>query len=300
MFRTKNHIFLYHAYALPFGGYVRDKNMQFTALPAIAPSVLPITGGFASASEKHVNFSVTGKYLWGLEGPGSFNLYVGHAYSEVRGTVEDGEPGPYGPYVTTVRSVLDDVRINDDLYIEHSEAILMSMHANPSNPEPAPEPGVFVGASEMYGVHIRGAKATLNKHQAIDQDPVYTTLHSQVRTMLSASVRTGWPINVCNWNNPSDVLSTDPEYARDYATINQASQNRLRYSIFEDIDLPATEGVKKFKSSVEVDNFGRVFFGEVIASNAMKQLTMFRINLGCDNCGDAGGSGGTTNGGPMP
>lgn len=301
----KNHIFLYHAYALPFGGYVRDLNRQFTALPAVAASVLPITGGYASASEKRVNFSVPGKYNWGLDGPSSFSLYIGHAYSEVRGTVEDDER-PFGAYTTTVRSILDDVRINDDLYIEHSEAILTSMHDNPGNDAVPLEPGVYVGASNMYGVRVRGAKAKLNKHDEIDKEPVYTALQSQVQQTLRApagsggSDTSGWPVNVCNWSNPSELKDGDPEYAKDYAAINRASQNRLRYSIFEDIDLPIIPGVKKFKSSVEVDGFGRVFFGEVIASNAMKQLTMFRINLGCDSCGDAGGSGGTTNGGSMP
>jgi len=29
-------------------------------------------------------------------------------------------------------------------------------------------------------------------------------------------------------------------------------------------------------------------------------VSMFRIDLGCDNCGGVGGSGGSTNGGPTP
>ena len=320
--KSRNHIFLYHAYALPFGGWVHDKNGQFTALPSIAPSVLSITGGFASASEKHVNFAVPGKYQFGEEGPKSFYLYVGHAYSEVRGTEGEDE----GAYTTTVRSVLDDVRINDDLYIEHSEAILRSTHDNPGKPQlpgietPKTETPVWVGASEMYGVRVRGAKVNLEKHADIDRDPVYTSLHSAVRSAMQVPVAAGagsnpagtsslagnsWPYNICNWHDEATLGNDPPLYAKDHATINQNAQNHLRYSIFQDVDVPRARednslGVTQFKSSVEVENFGRIFFGEVVASNGMKQLTMFRINLGCDNCGDAGGSGGTTNGGPMP
>ena len=82
----RNHMFLYHAHALALGGWVHDQHGQFAALPSLAPSVLSITGGYSAACEKNINFAIPGSYAFGASGPRQFSLYVGHAYSEVRGT----------------------------------------------------------------------------------------------------------------------------------------------------------------------------------------------------------------------
>lgn len=293
-YTSRNHLFLYHAHALALGGWVRDRNHQFTALPALAPSVLSITGGYASNSESRVNFYTPGQYLWGPGASSNFQLYVGHAYTEVRGTVEDDEH-PYGAYQTTVRSVLDDVRINDVFSVEHAETILRSTHPYPGGPGerggPDEEPDILIGESNMSGVRVSNAKVGLTKHATIDNVPKY-------------SAEIGAAPSLTSWNDPSAFPAPAPDlpddYGRDTATINQNARHHFRYSIFEDIDVPRTTGVRKVKTSVEVVDFGRIFFGEVIASKRTKHVTMFRIDLGCDNCGGIGGSGGTTNGGPMP
>src|SRR5439155_19201845 len=97
---SRNHVFLYHAYALALGGWVRDRQGQLTAIN-VAPCVLSIAGGYSATSEKNVNLTIPGKYELGERGPRSFHLFVGNAFAEVRGAEEDGA------YKTTVRSVLD-------------------------------------------------------------------------------------------------------------------------------------------------------------------------------------------------
>jgi hypothetical protein len=322
-YRPRSHEFLYHAHALALGGWVRDRNRQFTALPALAPSVLSITGGYASNSESHINFYTPGQYLWGEGGPKSFQLYVGHAYTEVRGSVEDDDH-PFGAYQTTVRSVLDDVRINDVFYVEHAEAVLRSTHPFPgerrrsrdpvtdadADPEMSPdaevEPAILVGESNMSGVRVLGTRVGLTKHAIIDDHPTYSDA-----TTAAANSSSPFSTRVCNWRDPDTIPDTipptmpppapgRPNYAHFTAKINQNSHHHLRYSVFEDIVVPTTDHVRTVKTSVEVDDFGRIFFGEVTASKRTKHVTMFRIDLGCDNCGGIGGSGGTTNGGPMP
>src|SRR6185436_2249016 len=288
------HVFLYHAYALALGGWVRDKHGQFTSIPSIAPSVLSITGGYGAACEKNLNISIPGKYPFGERGPNAFHLYVGHAFTEVRG-VENEDENPYGVYKTTVRSVLDDVRINDELQVEHAEAILESTHPIPGQDHDVDEAGVVVGDSNMSGVRIRGQKVGLVKHRDIDREPRYRPLHDEIKAHLrgaaasgeSDALRASFIEELCDWHNPDDVPKDDKDlaYARDLATINQKSQNRLRFSIFKGLDTPPAKGVKTYKTSVAVEDFGRIFFGEVIASHGMKQVTMFRIDLGCDNCG---------------
>jgi len=284
---SRKHVFLYHAYALALGGWMKDKNGNLTTIDSVAPSVLSIAGGFGSASVHDLNCGARRKFPFGESGPEGFSVYVGHAYTEVRG-VEDEE---LGIYKTTVRSVLDNVRINDVFEVEHAEAILMSTHGKPSDDDGSVEEGkVVVGDSNMSGVTVAGKRVGLEKRNNIDSVPSYGAL----KLLGPASLT-----SLCDWNDPAAIPGA-PQYAIDIATINQKSQNHLSFSVFKDVVLPPTPGARAFKSSIEVDDFGRIFLGEVMASHGMKQVTMFRIDLGCDNCGGVGGSDGTTNGSTIP
>lgn len=303
----RDHLFRYHANALALGGWVTDKHGNVATIDSVASSVLSVTGGYGSASAHNVNINVRGKYPFGDGGPGSFSLYVGHAFTEVRGA-EDEEENPYGLYRTTVRSVLDNVRINDVFEVEHSEAILMSTHEKPDRDGSVDEGKVTVGKSDMSGVRVAGKLAKLNKHDSVDREPRYGKLQELVQGHLRELAAAGkggvnsdpWLDQFCGWNDPRAVPQDAPDYAVDFATINQRAKDHLLFSIFNDVDLPPTRGVRTFKSSVEVEDFGRIFLGEVMASHGAKQVTMFRIDLGCDNCGGVGGSDGTTNGSTIP
>lgn len=302
----RDHVFLYHAYALALGGWVKDKHGNLATIDSIAPSVLSIAGGHGSASAHDVNVGVRGKYPFGDDGPGSFQIYVGHAYTEVRG-VEEEDENPFGIYRTTVRSVLDNVRINDVFEVEHAEAILMSTHDKPGSNGDVDEGKVVVGNSNMSGVRVAGKRVGLKKRDIVDREPSYGALQQLVKGRLSqlalpdnsGAAGDSWLDELCDWNDPNAIQGA-PQYALDFAAMNQKSQRHLRFSLFKDVDLPPTPGAKAFKTSIEVDDFGRIFLGEVMASHGMKQVTMFRIDLGCDNCGGAGGSDGTTNGSPYP
>ena len=314
----RSHQFLYHAYALALGGWFRDKNGQLTSLPSIAPSVLSITGGYGAACEKNVNFTVDGSAPFGEGGPRGFHLFVGQAYSEVRGDVRE-DKNALGQYVTTVRSILDNVRINDDFYVEHAEAILESRHDVPGINNDAPEAEVVVGDSNMFGVHVRGQKVGFERRAKPDHYARYNDLRRYVdgrRPKDNETLATpqqdafaelseddrNWVDDLCDWYDP-DQVPQDVKYARDIAKMNHDAKNHLRYSLFKNVTVPVdpATGIKGvYKSSIDVKNFGRIFLGEVIASHGMKQVHMFRIDLGCDTCGGVGGSGGTTNGGPMP
>jgi hypothetical protein len=306
-----HNVFLYHAHALALGGWVRDKKGQYTALPSVAPSVLSITGGFCSASEKRINFRVPGRYTFGEDGPKDFYLYIGHAYTEVRGVGSDKEDDAFGTYHTTVRSVLDDVFINDEFHVEHAEAILSSKHLKPGKSDDDPEEArIMVGRSNMAGVHVKGAPVTLQRHRLdVDQEPTFNGLHKRLAAHereLATAGKGGTDgdaliKDLCDWSDPAAVPNDAPAYVHDLAGMNQRAKSHIRYSLFKSAAVPAgTPDVTAFNSSLEVKGFGRVFLGEVMVSHGTKQLTMFRLNLGCDNCGDVGGSGGTTNGSTYP
>lgn len=302
-----DHLFLYHAYALALGGWVRDKQGRFTPIDSIAPSVLSITGGFGSAVAHNRNLSLRDRSPFGDGGPNEFYIYVGHAYTEVRG-VETEDPNPFGTYRTTVRSVLDDVRINDVLAIEHAEAVLVSTHPRPGSGAPPSEAQIVIGDSNIAGASVLGVPVTLTRHNEVDRVPTYEDLHLQVKARQELMLTAGkggespdsWLDELCDWHDPSAVPEGSPDYARDIAAMNQRAQTHLRYSLYKSAEIPETKGARPFKSSIDVDNFGRIFFGEVFASHGTKQVAMFRLDLGCDNCGGVGGSSGSTNGSTYP
>jgi hypothetical protein len=276
-----------------------------------------MAGGYSSASETDVNIGFRNKFPVGDGGPSDFYIYVGHAYTEVRGADVFDDEHPFGIYRTTVRSVLDEVRINDVFAVEHAETVLQSTHRKPGDPAgDASEGDVEVGDSNIAGVRVDGRRVKVEKRANVDRFTRYEALQPQVTDQLGLMQFAGkggptgdpWMTDLCSWCDPNAVLPADDkdlEYARDIATQNRDSKKNFRYSIFKDVELDAPRreqprGLKTFKSSIFVPDFGRIFLGEVIASHGTKQATMFRINLGCDNCGDVGGSGGSTNGGPMP
>ena len=304
-YRPTNHIFLYNAYALAFGGWVRDKDKRFTPLPNIAPSVLSVAGGYGSATASYVNTGIHRPWSFGNGAPNEFAVYIGRAYTEVNGVEDDTIETPFGAYRTTVRSILDDVRINDVLYVEHSETVLMSVHEKPNRDNQAPEPKVFVGDSNMSGLRVAGRAVGLMKRDDIDRAPQYSVFKNMVKTYAQEMAVAGasgeaddpWLDDLTSWNN---VQEGAPEYAQDLARIHQKQDKYIRFSIFKDVDFPTTPGARAFKQSIEVDGFGRIFFGEVYASDGTKRASMFRIDLGCDNCGGSGGSDGSTNGGSVP
>jgi|ERR1044071_1116136 hypothetical protein len=311
----QKYTFLYHAYALALGGWVKDKNHNYLPIQGVAPSVLSIVGGYSSASETDVNIGFENKYPFGDAGPSDFHIYVGHAYTEVRGADVYDDEHPFGIYQTTVRSVLDEVRINDVFAVEHAETVLQSTHRKPGDGD-ASEGDVTVGDSNIAGVRVDGRRVKVDKRDTIDRIKKFGELQKQVNDQLHLMEFAGkggptgdpWLTELCSWCDENAVVPEDDkdlDYARDVAAQNHNSQANLRYSIFKDVvlDTPRRDqprNIKTFKSSIFVQDFGRIFLGEVIASHGTKRATMFRINLGCDNCGDVGGSGGSTNGGPMP
>lgn len=303
-----DHVFLYHAYALALGGWLK-RDGRITPIDNVAPSSLSVIGGYGSAAAYNVNFAATTESPVGDGGPKSLYIHVGHAYTEVRG-VEDESENPLGLYKTTVRSVIDDFRINDVVSIEHAEAVLVSRHEKPDKNGNKPEGKVHVGQSNMSGLSVDGKHVDLQKHDLIDDEPTYGAMRDQVDAYLNSTATPApagaaattaiapslqWAAQLCDCADLRGPAPGMPDYVRDLAAIKSATH--LRYSLFKGVDAP---GLDAYKSSIQVPGFGRIFLGEIFASRGMKQLNMIRINLGCDTCGDLTGGGGSTNGESMP
>ena len=296
-YKETNHVFLYHAYALAAGGWVRRQGSgEYEALESIAPAVLSIAGGFSSSVRYNVNCAPLRRNPFGNTGPSEFFVHVGHAYTEIRGRQQDDQ-NAYNEYVTTVRSVLDDFRINDVVHVEHAETIVESRHAVPGNGQPPGEGRVFAGRSNADGVTVAGQRIDLVKYGDVDDEPTYGGMRETM-----AAGRPGTLIGDLAQSN-GVAAKNAPKYVKDLCG---NSANALRYSLFKSISgFPAYEpgyddDTHCYGAAIHVKGFGRIYFGEVFASHGMKQVTMLRFDLGCDECGGYGGSGGSTNGTTFP
>jgi len=53
-------------------------------------------------------------------------------------------------------------------------------------------------------------------------------------------------------------------------------------------------------NTIIIPNYGRVYFGELFVSQAVRRITMARFQLGSDDGGDASAASGDNNGGTWP
>jgi len=297
MYRQTNHVFLYHAHAVAAGGWVKRTNGEHEPIESVAPSALLVSGGYSSNSARGVNFRPLRSHPFGSRGPSEFFVHIRRAFTEVRG-YESDEENPFGAYVTTMRSVLEGFSVNDVLEVEYAEAVLTATHDKPNRYREAAEARILVGSSSMHGLHVSGKKVGLEKHDTIDDVPTFGGLREQIRQLATAG-KSGpanrWIEDLADWNDLTGVPDHAPQYAKDLS--NPGAERQIRLSLFKGLDAPQ---LNTYKASIDVENFGRIFPGEIFASPGMKHMTMLRLDLGCDNCGGVGGSGGSTNGGPVP
>lgn len=271
MYNKIDHLFLYHGYAHAFGGWVEQDN-RYHPVSSVASSVLPLFGGKGSARERNFTFTVKGQKA-------TFFVSIGEAVTEVDGIVtsEDAD----GVYRTTVRSIVDDLTINDVVHVSHLEAVMESIHPKWQPPAPKPEAVVRLGMSRVDHMTVEGKPVTVTIDPKIDDFRTYADMCKRSKAAPStAAPSTG---------------RTLPHYEADLAAIE--SQTVLRCSIASSV---SGKGLDINGTSINVPDFGRIYVGELFVSHGTRRLNMLRFNLGCANCGDfAGGSGGI-NGDTMP
>lgn len=271
-----DHLFLYHGYAHAFGGWVEESN-RYHPVRSVASSVLPLFGGKGSARERNFTFTVKGQ-------KSDFFVSIGEAATEVDGIVtsEDAD----GVYRTTVRSIVDDLTINDVVHVSHLEAVMESIHPKWSldaqkRGEQKPEAKVRLGLSRIDHMTVQGEPVTVTIDPKIDDFRTYTDMCKRSKAAPSTAAP-----------SPGKTL---PPYEADLAEIE--SQTVLRCSIASSV---SGKGLDIHGTSINVPDFGRIYVGELFVSHGTRRLNMLRFNLGCANCGDLASGSGGINGDTMP
>ncbi|HET7437124.1 MAG TPA: hypothetical protein VFN10_20615 [Thermoanaerobaculia bacterium] len=290
-YEPKDHIFLYNGYALGAGGRVEvnDKPL-FLNTPA---SVLSITGG-GEARSRSENVRFGKKPFFRTRRP-HFFMHIGMVETEAIG----GEVGDN--YVTTTRSVVRGLNVNNVLTADLVVGQTKSIHRKSGRYENGDEPSVIVEEpSTIEGLKIHGRPVKLTKDRILPNLHTFRDLNNAVSGLESSALNgyeaTSWR-KAFRKQNLMDPDDTQPPYVRDLANASLMARNVVRCSIFDSVK---ADGCDNHGYSVEVPEFGRIFFGELFVNEGMKRLSMIRIDLGCTFCGSANVGQNGTNGETFP
>lgn len=286
-YESKDQIFLYHAYALGLGGYVERNNQQL-AIPSIGSAALAMAGGMACSD--------SGFFEWAPPcepaPPKGFYISVGSVSAKLWSQEEDD-------YWTTNA----EVRVSNFNLCERVKIGLMVNRLTSKHKKRAcktfqrgrdDQPRISFKDSQFWNVTVDGEGVDVGINRDLDQHQS----HDELKQAIAADRPPKGYGAFCARN----LLAAEdeaPEYVRDLAR-KYTSDRLTRCSIVGEVKKSERLPHAVHGYSMELEDFGRVFFGEMIVADGMKRLNMIRWDLGCDNCGGGGGGSSDMNGMPSP
>jgi hypothetical protein len=276
----------YHANADAFGGRL-ERPFELT-LPVLAPTSLPVVGGYASA--RHVGFQVGEIFS------------IDKAYTQVAGSL-DRETGNF---TTLVTSVIEGLNIDNVLFAER-----IAVQISTDHPPDGYYPKVSFTGTEFRGLRAGGADLTpvlrldicdLEKGEEFPREPYIKSdklkkfareQSRQMSELCSSGDRKKQPIfERLLRRHADDGPNSDAEIEK---------RGNVIVSVVDGIQVTgAFDGVAA-GHALYLPEFGRVYLGELIVNQNAFDLTMLRVDLGCATHGKAagphGGANGTSSGG---
>ena len=264
---------LYHAFALGVGGFLeRDRKKQ--PIPIAAPNALSVSGGSGMSQQKGYEFTYRDSKRKGRD----FSITIDEVTTEVAATeLEDR-------WLTMGRAELRNVNINNVVKADLVRGVLTSVHMKRktlrAKKQEAP---ISAKGSAFENLTVNGVPVRLAMDDTIETNPT----HEKLRKFMSGRLKEAASFRSRNFLEKSGLKD---DYVCDMERFINASH--IRCSIYSEIALERdTDGVKQHCYSLDIENFGRLYIGEIVVSNGSKRLNMLRFDLGCDNCG--GGTGGS-------
>ncbi len=264
---TKVHYF--HAEANSLGGFIQQPIKQ--AVPAQASASLPAVGG-------HVTNRTEAFHFEGV-------LSCTSAYTRVSGRLleTDGTPS------TLVTSVVEGFNLLEIVTADRIVAQISMEH-----PLNGGDPVVTFTGSRFEGLKIGGQDASLTLNSSLldggaGTGPITWSLFQKTGRLQAAklvkSAQTGgaayqWVVDRYGWIAPAKTSGS------------------ILCSLVDGIG-SAVPG-KSFGHVMDIPNFGKVIFGEVIAFPASVHLSMIRAELGSPTSMEANAAGASANGGTYP
>jgi hypothetical protein len=306
--RGRDHVFLYHGYALALGGYV-ERNGGRQMIDGIAPAVLPVSGGSSHTRR-------TG-YRCPEREPQTFIGMAGDERTEFTVTADYAESEVYGSengcnYRTVARSFISNLNINNVVTAEEVEAILESTH--PMQASKGAEHGRIhartdARESRIKGLRIRGVEVNTKRLAALDDVSTYEELDGLLNNKESAlALRHGGLKQAICATGLFDEPKDAPDYVQDLCRFKRP--DLIRCSILENLERKDPKDPNEPKDpknrfkihgyTIDIPDFGRLYIGELHVTRGAKQLNMLRWDLGCDETGGGTGGSANVNGATMP
>lgn len=284
-YESKDQIFIYHAYGLGLGGYI-ERNWQMLPIPSIGSSALSSAGGIAC--------SQSGFFEWAppCEPPGGFYISTASVTSRLW-TSEDDDYWTSEAEIQVAGFNLCN-RVKVGLMINRMTSQHKKRKSRSYDEKRDHQPRITFKDSQFWNVTIDGEPLDVTINRGLDEHAT----HDELKTLISDDQTNGGQF--CRHSLLACHDSNDtPQYVKDLVQ-RYRSDKISRCSVVNDIPQPNNGKFKVHGYSVDIPDFGRIFFGEMMVSDGMKRLNMIRWDLGCENCG--GGTGGSSdmNGVPMP
>lgn len=266
--QPRDRTFWFRGNAVAFGGQIESPICE--TLDAQGSSVLPPTGGFASASVGGFNY----KNIVAFE----------RASSTVAGRVSehDGQR----TYDTQVTVAVEGLNVLDMVTADRVVARLTSTH-----PEEKSEAEMLPIGSYFENLRIAGVEVEMTPHPELARAPDYATL-TEVCVKQFGDIP----------GNPKDLeVGPDPEIpAWRPGQPSLVFQDRLilapLFEAAEQRGYPPAGAKTVGGTGIYVPNFGTIYLGEYLITRHSRRLTMLRIELGCPVRGTVVAASGENNG----
>lgn len=281
-YESQEQIFLYHGYGLGIGGYL-ERYGSHIPIPSIGSVALSMAGGEAVAS--------SGAWSWAPEDepdpPKGFRISV----RGIRARLWTEETRK--EWVTNAEVVVKGFNLCDRVEIGQMVTRLRSVHTKNAGKH---QPRISFQGSGLWNVKIEGEPAGVT----IDDDLDEFATHDELKDVVGGKRPTRFcPNNLHAPQASQQALQAKPDYFVDLRE-KYKNDSHTRCSIVGDIRKGREKHPKAKGYSVEIEDFGRIFFGEMLVSDGMKRLNLIRWDLGCDDCGGGTGGSADLNGEPMP
>jgi hypothetical protein len=266
-------VFYFHAEANSLGGFI-EKPLQ-KIVPSQACVSLPAVGGHAATRTAAFNFEEV--------------VSCRSAYTRVTG--QHSRQG--GPSSTVVTSVIEGLNILEVVTAERIVAQISAEH-----PVDGGFPQVSFTGSRFEGLKIGGRDASPVLHSSFAEGapkegitwPLFQKTARQQAAKLVKSAKGEESGDAFQW-----VID---RYGWIAADRDSKAAGCVLCSLVEGVDR-AIPG-RSICHIVNIPNFGRIVFGEVLAFPASVQLFMIRAELGCATSGGMNVCGGVVNGTTVP
>jgi len=280
----KKRVHYFHAYADAFGGRLEQPFEQ--VLPVLAPSSLPVVGGYASARQE--NFRI-GELI-----------SIDRAYTQVSGSVTRT-----GSFLTLVTAVIEGVNIDNVFFADR-----IAMQLSTDHPAEGYFPRVSFVGTEFRHLRLGGCELEpiLNLDLCSDGNPwKYPTtsclynqrfrLYAQAQSKQLGELSANLPSPGGGFFDRFRELHSD-EGINSNPRIEE--RGNILCSVVEGIEVKGRCPGTTVGHVIEIPEFGKIFLGELIVDHGSFDLTMIRLDMGCPTAGSSSGGHGGANGTSMP